>query len=386
MEILSQILKEKRELAKTIATEAFPRGVLDKNFALHADLVNVIQGVRRCGKSTLQALIAKTHSLDWQRCYFINFEDPRLAEMLNFTLLSQIRELAEKESGQCCYFFFDEIQDVELWPKWLHTEVEKKKHFFSVTGSNSSLLAGQYGTSLTGRNKKTELFPFSFSEFRTIHSDASLASYFVTGGFPRVLSLDDEQRLDLLRQYFIEILERDVKRRVAARSTALLSKIAKAVFESTGSETSLKKLAAQFQTSVETCKSYVEAYADAYLILPCQFFTESERQRVVRPSKYYPIDLGMHRAITTRTKLDLGKKLETVVFQELRRRHRDVFYWRDKHEVDFVIETSQGIQPIQVTWEKPEQRHTLALQEFKNVYPNALPGIFITQHNLNEIP
>lgn len=380
--LIKEILAESRTLAKRLAMEAHPRSVLQTN-SLYPDLVNAIQGVRRCGKSTLQSLLMSNKKINPSVCYFINFEDPRLAENLDHNLLTLILKIAEKEHpSKSCYFFFDEIQNVSLWEKWLHIEIAKKRHFFCITGSNSTLLEGELGTALTGRNKKLELFPFSYAEVLKADKKFNLEMYFETGGFPRILSMEQKEGQDLLRQYFSEIIERDVKRHVAARSGVLLTKIAKAVYESTGSETSLKKLAAQFQTTVETCKSYLDAYAKAYLILPCPYFTESERQRVVRPLKYYPIDLGIHNAITTRTKLDLGKKLECVVMQELRRRHKEVFYWRETGEVDFIIETQEGIQPIQVTWDKPQERHHNAFAEFKKHYPSALSGIVITKNNV----
>lgn len=146
---------------------------LDRQIALpeqlYTDLLLIIQGVRRCGKSTLLMQLPKRYNLKTTHCYYCNFEDPRLLGSLDHTLLSQIISLARKEipSNENCYFFFDEIQNVEHWEKWLHTQLERpKNNYFVVTGSNAHLLSGEFATALTGRHLTVELFPFSFKECR----------------------------------------------------------------------------------------------------------------------------------------------------------------------------------------------------------------------------
>ena len=136
-----------------------------------------------------------------------------------------------------------------------------------------------------------------------------------------------------------------------------------------------------FDISIESVKQCVEACQDAYLVLPCPFFSFSEKQRAARPSKYYPIDLGLRKSVSTRTGLDLGKRFEMAVFLALRKDFREVFYWRGQGEVDFVVESSTGWLPIQVTIEIPQKRHHAALNEFRVAHPHALPGVVVT---LNE--
>lgn len=352
-----------------------------KRIRLTSDLVLAVQGVRRCGKSTLLRQIAEKEGVR-DRSIFINFEDPRLSSNLNHELLDQIVKHQESKGAKYRYFFFDEIQNVKNWEKWLHVQLEKKKYHFVITGSNSTLLSGKLGTALTGRHLTIELFPFSFAEFKSLRRRASVEEYLEAGGFPRALSFEDAP--DLLREYFSDIIERDVRRHVAARSSLALTQIAQAVFESTGSETSFRNLAKAFDTTPDTVKIYADAFEAAYLCLPCDYFTYSTRKRAVRPRKYYPIDLGMRASVVASASLDLGKKLETAVFHALRRSHARVSYWRGHGEVDFVIETPRGIQPIQVSWHGPKERHAKALDEFKKEFPKSLEPLYVERNTVEE--
>ncbi len=361
------------------------REILMQNIVPQNDLVVAIQGIRRCGKSTLLRQIAHEQGI-LEKAFFINFEDPRLSDILDYRLLDQIVKFHETNSNSAPVFFLDEIQNVDQWEKWLHIQVEKKKRSFVITGSNSTLLSGKLGTSLTGRHLTYEVYPFSFSEYKKIKPETKLVDYLNDGGFPRALSFSAPEKL--LREYFSDIIERDVRRHVAARSSQSLSQLAKALFESTGSETSLRKMANIFEISPETVRKYIEAFESAYLCLPCPYFTYSERKSAVRPKKYYPIDLGMHSAIVTKTGMNLGKKLETVVFHSLLKKYSKVFYWKGKGkrdgEVDFVVETREGTQPIQVSFDGKEDRHIKACAEFLDEHPRSLPPIYISQDNVEE--
>ena len=377
LEKLNEILSDANEVSE--APNTVNREVVSRLFPLGRDVVNVIQGVRRCGKSTIMRQMARQFGLEGtNRCVFVNFEDPRLSEVLDHELLDGIVEC--KSSGTepaDVHFFFDEIQNVQNWEKWIHIQLERKKNRqFILTGSNASLLGGKLASSLTGRHVTTEVFPLSLPEFKTLLPGKGVDEYLEWGGFPRAIQYPDPAVF--LREYFTDIIHRDVRTKVAARSEKPIVQVAKALFESAGSELSFRKLAAAFDISTEAVKHYVEACQDAYLVLSCPFFSFSERQRAARPSKYYPIDLGLRKSVVTRTGFDLGKKFETAVFLSLRKDFREVFYWRGRGEVDFVVETSNGWLPIQVTTETPQKRHAAALDEFKAAHPYAMPGITVS--------
>jgi predicted AAA+ superfamily ATPase len=354
---------------------------------LHADLALIIQGVRRCGKSTLLSQLPKHYNIPLTQCYFCNFEDPRLMDDLNYHLLSRIVTLARKKISPAipCYFFFDEIQNVEEWEKWLHTQLERPKHnYFILTGSNSRLLSGEFATALTGRHITLELFPFSFSEYKTLFPEKSLEDYLFSGGFPR--SLTFEQPYQLLQEYFNDIILRDVLKRAHARTPDAIKQVAKMAFESCGSELSYRKIAALTDLTVDTVKSYLAACEDAYLLFSCHYFAFSEKKRLSKQKKYYPIDSGMRYAITSTAGRDLGKTLEAMIYLRLKQNNEQVFYWQEIHkgEVDFVAVNGKTVVPYQVTWEGPEPRHEKALRHFYENFPQASEVVFITRHNAHE--
>lgn len=174
---------------------------------LSADLVLIIQGVRRCGKSTLLMQLPAHYGLNLKHCYYCNFEDPRLLEDLDTNLLSRIVTVARKKVPKSvpCYFFLDEIQNVKHWEKWLHVQLERpQQNYFILTGSNSCLLSGEFATALTGRHISLELYPFSFAEYKALYPEKTLENYLHSGGFPRALRF--EPAYQLLQEYFNDII------------------------------------------------------------------------------------------------------------------------------------------------------------------------------------
>lgn len=351
---------------------------------LQADLVLLIQGVRRSGKSTLLTQLPKHYDLPWTHCYFCNFEDPRLLDCLNFTLLEQIVAQVRRQhkSQEKCYFFFDEIQHVDGWEKWLHVQLERpKNNFFVLTGSNSCLLSGEFATALTGRHITLELFPFSFMEYQALFPEKKLTDYLISGGFPRPLSF--EHPYQLLQEYFNDIIYRDVVKRVNARAPDSIKQVVKMAFETCGSELSFRKIGAVTGLSVDTVKSYLEAAEYAYLLFACPYFSFSEKKRLARQKKYYPIDTGLRHAITNTFHRDFGKSLESLIFLQLKKHHENVYSWQEPGmgEVDFVAIQGTTITPYQVTWETLEPRHEKALSKFYEHYPQANEAVLITKDN-----
>lgn len=355
--------------------------------ALQADLALIIQGVRRCGKSTLLSQLPKHYHIPLAQCYYCNFEDPRLMNDLDHKLLTRIKTLARNKisAEKPCYFFFDEIQNVEDWEKWVHMQLERpKQNYFILTGSNSRLLSGEFGTALTGRHMTLELFPFSFSEFKALFPNKMLENYLISGGFPRPLTFD--QPYQLLQEYFNDIILRDVLKRVHARTPDAIKQVAKMAFETCGSELSYRKIAAVTGLTVDTVKAYLEACESAYLLFACNYFAFSEKKQLSKQKKYYPIDSGLRFSITNTMHRDLGKSLEMMIFLRLKQTHEQVFYWHELHkgEVDFVAVRGKTIVPYQVTWNGPEPRHEKALQHFYEHFPQASEAVLITRKNAED--
>lgn len=341
----------------------------------------VVQGVRRCGKSTLLVQLMARYGVDPTRCAFLNFEDPRLARHLGWETLERLVGAFRARHGATgpLYFFLDEIQWVDGWQRWLRTQLERpRENVFVVTGSNAHLLSGELSSVLTGRHLTVELFPFDLSELRAVRPQATVRDYLRAGGFPEPFSAGRDADA-LLRQYFQDIVERDVRERVAARSSIPIRQVAQMVFESTGSELSLRRVAAATGVAVDTAGAYVDACEAAYLLFPVPWFAFSERKRAARNKKYYPVDNALRRVVVTPTGDDLGRSLECAVFLALRRRFGpNVYYWRDRGEVDFVVHAEGRLIPVQVTWDAPEERHHAALDAFYEEFPQAEEAVFVT--------
>lgn len=358
---------------------------VDLPAALSDKLCLVIQGVRRCGKSTLLAQLIERYALDPAYCAFLDLEDPRLAGAQSHETLDLLVRAFRQRHGKRrrLYFFFDEVQGVAGWHRFLRAQLDQaQRNVFVITGSNATLLSGELSSLLTGRHLTVELFPFDLAELRRRKAKTTLAAYLTDGGFPEPLTMPDGDRLR--RQYFYDIVERDVRERVGARSSAPLRQVVQMVYESAGSESSLRRIAAAAGIAIETAGAYLEACEAAYLLFACPYFAYSQKQRASRNTKYYPIDNGLRRVVVTRTGDDRGKALECATYLALRRRHGAVCYWRDRGEVDFVVSRQQTIVPIQVSWHEPTERHHRALEQFYERYPQAQEAVFVTAERFEE--
>ena len=379
---LQQIMKDWSDWSRRPANNV-PRAMVER-CVLSPEVVTVIQGVRRCGKSTLLRQLMHSHDIALEQAIFVNFEDPRLVDDLDASLLDRIYRLSSTRSKRHLTFFFDEIQNVALWQKWLNTQLEMGSgHCFVVTGSNSRLLGGELASSLTGRHLRYELFPFDLDEFRQLIPSEDLEQFIRRGGFPAALYFPQPERL--LQQYFLDIIEKDIRERVSAKSSRPLQAVAKMVLESVGSELSLRRIAGRVQLSPETVSHYLQACEDAYLIFSCPYFAYSEARRVRHNRKYYVIDTGLRRVISTTGGQDLGKDFENLVYLMLRRRTADISYWKGKGEVDFVVNGERGVTPVQVTYGEPQSRHHDALEEFYQHFPHANEAVYVTPDSLDEV-
>ena len=190
------------------------------------------------------------YGLDPQRCVFVNFEDPRLAGQLDHTVLQALVDAFQAQRPVPACYFFDEIQRVDGRQRWLRGQLDRPRDLrFVVTGSNAHLLSGELASTLTGRHHRVELFPFDLDEFRALRPGASLADHLAAGGFPAPATSQDAERL--LRSYFNDIVERDVRERVGARSSQPLRHLVQMLYESAGSELSVRRVAAALSRNRE---------------------------------------------------------------------------------------------------------------------------------------
>ncbi len=311
----------------------------------------IISGIRRCGKSTLlHQLLGKLNSF-----YYLNFEDTRLIgfEAQDFEKLD---EAFDELYGEAEFYLFDEIQNIENWEIFVRSRLDRRKKFI-ITGSNASLLSRELGTRLTGRHVDIELFPFSFEEmllFGQIKGSAdTFDEYLFNGGFPEYLKF---RKPYLLRELLNDILQRDIVARHNIRDSRSLRAMAVYLLTNAGKVFSYNGLRRMFDLgSTNTAISYVSYLEDSYLIFTVPKFDYSMKKQIVNERKVYSVDNGLSVANSASLTRDRGRMLENAVFVALRRSHREIYYFRERGECDFLIKEGNALsEAIQVTYELNE--------------------------------
>ena len=352
--ILKQIAIEQREGFERQAEFVF-RSV-PKGFA-QSKKISVISGIRRCGKSTLLKQLAKEYA---DYVYF-NFEDERLLDF-KASDFAVLHEVLLELYGDCKYFFFDEIQNVYGWEKFVRRLFEDDKKIF-ITGSNAKLLSSELATTLSGRHLKIELYPFSFSEFLKFEKFSQKAVYSTKeksiltrhfnryleyGGFPEVVVSKDRKELEQLYQ---DVLIKDLIVRFKIRETKIFREIALYLLSSISLPMSFNNLRKMVGVaSVTSVKNYVDFFEEAFLFFSLFKFDYSIKKQIINDRKVYVVDVGIANAVAFKFSENAGRNLENVIFVELKRRSQDIFYFKDKKECDFVVRKGLKIsQAIQVS-------------------------------------
>ncbi len=341
----------------------------------------VISGIRRVGKSTLLTQILRTFYPGG--VYYFNFEDERL---IDFTLddFNRLYEVCLELLGEQKVFFFDEIQNIPKWELFVRRMQDSGFKFF-ITGSNASLLSKELATKLTGRSVTQPLYPFSFKEFLLfkgydVSKDALLHShergiikgwfneYLRGGGMPEYLKYKDPV---VLKKVYEDILYRDIVARYEIKDVKALRELGLYLLSNVAgliTYNSLKKFL--HLGSANTVKSYADHMENSFLIFTTARFSYSLKQQFVAPKKVYCIDNGLVEAIAFQFSKNKGKFLENLVFLELKRRNKEVYYYKtaNNREVDFILkEGERAFALLQVSEsladEKVRMRETGALIE-----------------------
>jgi len=328
-ETLAETVSAQREII--LNTEAGIKRELLREIKLVPGFASVISGIRRTGKSTLlRQLIANRTDFN-----YLNFEDVRI---FGFDLkdFNRLEDIFSSESGSSLYFF-DELQNVEGWERYIRTLLDKKKTVV-ITGSNASLLSKELGSKLTGRHLRYELFPFSYKEFLSFkqfkHSLQSFEEYLQNGGMPEHLRLQNDM---VLQELFNDIIARDITVRYNLRNPKLVKELALYLLSNVGKEFSYQKLRKIYDLgSVNTVISLIGYYEDSYLLFTIPQFDFSFRSRLVNAKKIYAIDPGLIRANSVSFSQDKGRLLENIVFIHLKRLGKEVFYFKKNNECDFI--------------------------------------------------
>ena len=314
---------------------------ITENFAL------IITGIRRCGKSTLLYQLLSKES---ENALFLNFEDTRLA---SFETDDFARLISEIETRGIKTLFFDEIQILENWELFVRQLLDQE-YKVVITGSNATLLSKELGTKLTGRHLSTELFPFSYQEFLRFkmleNSAAALSYYLKDGGFPEYLKTANGNILNHLLE---DILNRDIAVRYGIRDIITLKKLATYLISNIGKPVSGNNLKELFSIkSTTTILEFFSYLENAYVIQFVPKFSYSIKTQIRNHKKVYAIDLGLFTHNSIIFSNENGRRLENTIYLYLRQINKEIYYYQDKKECDFVVFKKGKIKElIQVCYE-----------------------------------
>jgi len=359
-----------------------------------------IIGVRRSGKTTTLYQIIKilqNKGVDPKNIVFLNFDDTEI----NGASFEEIMKAIEKINPGVNYLFLDEIQQKKVWERWIRTlyDQDRFKQIF-VSGSSASLLSKDIGRVLTGRHVTFTVFPCSFKEYlrfigwndfsndylaynknKILHH---LQTYILGGGFPEIIGKNEFERKTILTNIHNDILARDISARYNV-SYDITRKISYHLLSNNSKEFSFRSIANAVDVSVETVEKHLQYLEESCMILTLPVFSYKTKIRFKKNKKSYCIDTGLRNTVAFRISEDIGRNAENVVFLELLRRKKDVFFWKDKkqHEVDFLIK--EGLKPttvIQICWnvtnEKTQQREINGLISAMETF-NLDEGIILTE-------
>lgn len=335
--------------------------------------IDTIIGMRRSGKTyflyqTMQDLLKQ--GVPKEQMLYINFDDerflPLLPQQLHRVVDSYYRLFPEFKQKKC-YFFFDEIQNINGWERFIRRILDTENVQIFLTGSSATLLSKEIASTLRGRSIATEIFPFSFREtvlyenprikFSTRPGAKTRAwmvnrfrQYLLKGGFPEVQTLDEEYRIRILQEYADIVILKDVIERYSTTNIQAIRAMARYFLATPATLFSVNKFYNDLRSQGISCTKndlydYLDYFHDAYLVYPVSIFSRSERVRRTNPRKIYLIDTGLLNAFTHEPRSDWGHLLENFVYMELRRQGLKVEYHRnaqENNEIDFVTTALRG--------------------------------------------
>lgn len=355
------------------------------------DLIKVVTGVRRCGKSTLLELFInylKGTGIKNKQIIHINLEDADYNFKDYKELYDYIIEKVDKEKQY--YVFLDEVQNVPKFQKAVDSLYIKKNIDVYITGSNAYLLSGELATLLSGRYIEIKMLPLSFKEYASAFNDNNYQKLFLdymkNGGMPGNLSILQTNPNDIdkyLDGIFSTIVYKDIMARNNITDKMLLESVLKFIFDSIGSPISTKKISDTLTskgitTSNHTVENYIAAYLESFLIYKAERFDVKAKNLLARDYKYYVVDTGLRSYLLgKKANNDMGHILENIVYLELLRRGYKVYVGKvDELEVDFVTENRDGLKYYQIALttrdEKVLERELRSLRKTGDHYPKYL--------------
>lgn len=365
-----------------------------RDFYHETDIIKVITGVRRCGKSCIMETIAselKESGIPTDRLYFFDLDSKAYHKILKAEQLEALLESIPPVS-ETKYLFIDEIQNVKGFEIILNSLRRTNEWSIFITGSNSYLLSGELMTKLTGRYIEFEMFPLSFEEYegikefygKAIASDRQeeLQNYILEGGFPRTIQMDSiSAKRRYVQSVIDEIFEKDIRRRLKIRNKNTFETVQKYIINNFGATTSLKsmkKAIEQSGTAISeaTIARYIKALLDAKILCECPRFDMKSKKSLSGEKKYYLADTAFYFAQNTDNRINFGPVLENITYIYARSHDYSVSVGRvGKLECDFILRNDEmRYSYIQVAYtialsKETEDREYRPLEAIKDNYP-----------------
>lgn len=349
-------------------------------------LIKIITGIRRCGKSTLFEIYQQylmRNGVEKEQIISVNFEDVDYSELKDYKKLhNYIKDklLADKMN----YVFLDEIQLVPDFQIAVNSLYIRKNIDLYITGSNAYMLSGEIATLLSGRYIEIQMLPLSFKEFVTaLNSIENLSRkytrYVTESSFPQVLEFEGDQ--DKIREYlggiYNTIILKDIIARKKIADYMMLDSLVRFMFNNIGNMTSTNNIANTMKSqgraiTVHTVERYLNALTDSYILYRVGRYDVKGKQYLKTGDKYYIADIGLRYYLLGKKNADFGYILENIIYLELLRRGNKIYTGKvGNNEIDFITETKAGLTEyyqvaLTVREEKTLKRELLPLESIKD--------------------
>lgn len=351
------------------------------------NLIKVITGIRRCGKSTIMEIYRDwllQHGVLQEQIVYLNFEDYDYYELRDpKNLYAYIKPLIQTD--RMTYIFFDEIQHVKDFPDIINSLNLKSTVDLYITGSNAYMLSSEIATYLSGRYVEITMLPLSFREYvdgigGTANLSQAYMEYISKSSFPYTLDLDSSSEIsDYLNGVYNTIVVKDIMARKKLPDVMMLESVIRFVADNIGNILSTKRIADIMtadgrKIDQKTVERYLSALCETFFVYEAKRFNIKGKQLLKTLGKYYLVDIGLRRMLLGSRSFDAGRILENIVYLELLHRQKKVYIGKmDALEVDFVAMDEDGIVYYQVAAtvrdEATLNRELASLQQINDQYP-----------------
>lgn len=361
-------------------------------------------GVRRSGKTTLLYLTIEyllKKGVPPQKIFFLSFDEINISTADFADIEKAIYQIELNPE----YLFLDEAQEKRDWQRWVKKlyDLRMFKHIF-ISGSNATLLSHDVGKLLTGRHITTVIFPFSFNEFLLANNwnnfDINyllseknkilhyLSKYLKNGGFPETIGKEDGFANRILTNTYNDIISRDIATRYSIQREKI-DLLVKYLFTNIAKEYSNNKLANAVGINVDTIEKYLEYLKETFLIYSLDIFSYKLKVQYKQNKKIYCVDNGLRNFVSFRFSEDIGKLYENAVFIELKRRKKEVYYWKGNGEVDFLVKEGLKVKELiqvcqDISDKKTRKREVDGLVESAKLF-KIKKGMIITEDCSDEM-